>query len=99
MTLIGKFKQSVFATSLICLYSISKDCNAYLTVESWNFEILPQSLMDLVKKWPFSFNIQNSKNDTSLFSLRKIKILPNMQKKKLTLLIFFLQAALIIGVF
>jgi len=99
MTFIGKFKQSVFATSLICLYSIVKDCNAYLTVESWNFEILPQSLMDLVKKWPFSFNIQNSKNYTSLFSLRNIKILPNMQKKKLTLLIFFSQAALIIGVF
>jgi hypothetical protein len=29
-----------------------------------------------------SLNIQNIKNDASLFSLRSIKILPKMQKKK-----------------
>ena len=35
----------------------------------------------------FSLNIQNRKNDASLFSLRNIKILTNMQKKIFEILV------------
>ena len=41
-------------------------------------------------------NIQNMKNDTSLFSLRNIKILTNMQKKIFENLV---QTALTVGLF
>jgi len=42
----------------------------------------------------FSLNIQNSRNDPSLFSLRNIKILPNMQNNFFEILV---QTALIMG--
>ena len=44
----------------------------------------------------FSLNIQSMKNDASLFSLRNIKILTNMQKIFFELLV---QTALTVGLF
>jgi hypothetical protein len=42
----------------------------------------------------FSLNIKNSKNDTSLFSLRNIKLLAKMQKKFFEILV---QTAFFVG--
>ena len=52
------------------------------------------SLMVLVKYGCFSLNIQNRKNDTSLFSFRNIKIMAKLKKNDLEILV---QTALVCG--
>ena len=61
------------------IYSIVKDSNADLTVKFQKRPIISNS--SGLAQGCVSLNIQNEKSDASLFSLRHIKILTNMQKK------------------
>ena len=58
----------------------SKDSNADLTVGNIQKRLITRHSSGLAQGC-FSLNIQNRKNDASLFSLICIKILTNKQKK------------------
>ena len=82
----------IIATVLFYMYILCR-CNVYIglqIVRESNVYLTKKGLLSLVlicklKIGCFSLDIQNIKNDTSLFSLRNMKILPNIQIKNYSL--------------